>query len=126
MSPFGLLVRHYRCERGLSQKDLAKHVGLSNKSYSSLETGRLHPDRQVMNRIIETMVLCGSDIQALEEAAVYSTNTLHIPFGSTPRAYVLAHKLIALLPSLTISQIDKINSILSSLSSDRNGSAGGR
>ena len=40
-----------RIQKGLSQKELAKKVGLTNQSISDFETGRLNPSYEVMQRI---------------------------------------------------------------------------
>lgn len=40
-----------RIQKGLSQKELAKRVGLTNQSISDFETGKLNPSFEVMKRI---------------------------------------------------------------------------
>lgn len=40
-----------RIQKGLSQKELAKRVGLTNQSISDFETGKLNPSYEVMKRI---------------------------------------------------------------------------
>lgn len=40
-----------RIQKDLSQKELAKKVGLTNQSISDFETGKLNPSYEVMRRI---------------------------------------------------------------------------
>lgn len=40
-----------RIQKGLSQKELAERVGLTNQSISDYETGKLNPSYEVMKRI---------------------------------------------------------------------------
>lgn len=40
-----------RIQKGLTQKELAKRVGLTNQSISDFETGKLNPSFEVMKRI---------------------------------------------------------------------------
>lgn len=40
-----------RIQKDLSQKELAKRVGLTNQSISDFETGKLNPSYEVMKRI---------------------------------------------------------------------------
>lgn len=49
MKRINLKVR--RIQKGLSQKELAERVGLTNQSISDFETGRLNPSYEVMKRI---------------------------------------------------------------------------
>lgn len=40
-----------RIQKGLTQKELAERVGLTNQSISDYETGKLNPSYEVMKRI---------------------------------------------------------------------------
>lgn len=44
-----------RIERNLSQKELAKIVGISNQSISDYENGRLNPSYEIMGKISEEL-----------------------------------------------------------------------
>lgn len=116
MSPFGLLLRFYRNERGMAQKTIAARVGLSEKSLSAIETGRHQPPGEdILKKICDALDLRESEVRALKDAAAHSSPALRIPFGVTPRAYRLAHILLGRLNSLSVKQIEEIHTVLEQL-----------
>lgn len=53
-------VREFRVERGLTQEDLAKGVGVSRQSINSIERGRYIPSLPLALRFAQ-FFLCGTD-----------------------------------------------------------------
>lgn len=113
MSPFGLQLRFMRNERGVSLKTLSASVGVSQKSLSAIETGRRSPpDEGMVKKIGLALDLSTSELLKLQESADQSSPALRIPYGTTPRAYRLAHRLVMGLNRLSTRDMDAIQAIL--------------
>jgi transcriptional regulator with XRE-family HTH domain len=54
-SPFGVKLRQWREQRGLSQLSLAGQLGSTGRHISFLETGRSRPSRQMVLRLADTL-----------------------------------------------------------------------
>ncbi len=115
MSPFGLMLRYMRNERGISLKSLAARVGISQKSLSAIETGRRHPpDQGLVEKISQALELGATEIHRLRESVNHSSPAIRIPYGATPRAYRLVHRLINRLDRLSARDMESIQAILES------------
>jgi predicted ATPase/DNA-binding XRE family transcriptional regulator len=67
---FGLLLRQYRTDIGLTQEELAERAGLSARAISALERGARHaPYRNTVQRLVQALHLAEDDRAALEAAA---------------------------------------------------------
>lgn len=113
MSPYGLKLRYFRIERGISLKELAEHVQLSEKTLSAIETGRRRPlTGEALEKIRSYLGLSADEAAALQEAALDSPAYIRIPHQATPMEYRLVHCLIRSLGMLTKEQITGIHSLL--------------
>src|SRR5215211_7381837 len=69
-STFGTLLRRYRLAAGLTQGQLARRAGLSERGVSDLERGRRRwPRPGTVHRLAEALALPGPDRAALSTAA---------------------------------------------------------
>ncbi len=67
---FGVVLRRYRLEAGLTQEELAERAGLSVNGLSALERGtRQRPHRATVDVLAEALSLVPADRQALAAAA---------------------------------------------------------
>jgi transcriptional regulator with XRE-family HTH domain len=64
-SEFGLILRHWRRARGLSQLDLAQHARMSARHLSFLETGRCGPSRDSVLQLGRALELPRSETERL-------------------------------------------------------------
>ena len=55
-------IRKYREERGLSQKDLAQSIGVSNSRVSNWEQGINRPDADILARICKALSISPSEL----------------------------------------------------------------
>jgi transcriptional regulator with XRE-family HTH domain len=86
MSPngkFGVLLRHWRGVRRVSQLDLALDADVSTRHLSCVETGRAQPSREMVVRLAEALQVPLRERNALLLAAgyapLYRDNTLETP-----------------------------------------------
>lgn len=119
MTPFGSLLRYFRCDRGMSTRHLATQVGFSQKCICAIEAGRkLPPQGEAFDQICRYLELTNSEKSALLDAARRSHNRLRIPTTATPRHYQLAHRVVESLEQLSSRQIQTIHAVLDELSSE--------
>ena len=71
-SPFGVLLRHWRSGRGLSQLALATEAGISTRHLSFLETGRAQPSRAMVELLAGMLDVPLSERNSLLLAAGYA------------------------------------------------------
>lgn len=71
--PVGVLIRHWRRRRHLSQLELSSAAGVSARHLSFLETGRAAPSRDMIERLCDEL-----DVPLRER------NTLHLAAGFAP------------------------------------------
>jgi len=73
MTPFGRRIRELREERNITQKDMAKSLGLSAAYLSSLENGkRGAPNWAFVQRVISFFNIIWDDAEELQDLAVSS------------------------------------------------------
>jgi transcriptional regulator with XRE-family HTH domain len=69
---FGVLLRHWRTVRGVSQLDLALDADISTRHLSCVETGRAQPSREMVVRLAEALEVPLRERNALLLAAGYA------------------------------------------------------
>jgi transcriptional regulator with XRE-family HTH domain len=69
---FGILLRHWRSVRRVSQLDLALEAEISTRHLSCLETGRARPSREMILRLAEALQIPLRERNALLLAAGYA------------------------------------------------------
>lgn len=97
MTPFGEKLRDLRAERGISQKDMAKAIGVSAAYLSALEHGkRGQPTWDKLQRIIQYFNIIWDDAEELQRLAMISDPRITIDTGGlSPVATELANLLAA-------------------------------
>ena len=95
MTPFGERIRALRRERGATQGEMAKALGVSNAYLSALEHGRRgRPTWQLLQRIIGYLNVIWDDAEELERLAELSHPKVTVETaGLTPGATALANRL---------------------------------
>lgn len=78
MDSFADLLKNLRIQRGMSQADLARLLGLARTTVSSYENGTRNPDRETLVRIascfqVSLDYLLGTDTLILDSFSEYST-----------------------------------------------------
>jgi len=103
VTPFGKKLRDLRAERGISQKDMAKAIGVSAAYLSALEHGRRgQPTWDKLQRIIQYFNIIWDEAEELQRLAMISDPRITIDTGGlTPAATELANLLAE-----TIGEID--------------------
>jgi transcriptional regulator with XRE-family HTH domain len=103
MTPFGEKLRDLRAERGISQKDMAKAIGVSAAYLSALEHGkRGQPTWDKLQRIIQYFNIIWDDAEELQRLATISDPRITIDTGGlSPAATELANLL-----AIRIGEID--------------------
>lgn len=64
----GILLQKLRTEKGLTQKELAEAIGVTDKAVSRWETGRGFPDLSCLQKISDTFGLSINELLAGERA----------------------------------------------------------
>ena len=97
MTPFGEKLRDLRAERGISQKDMAKSIGVSAAYLSALEHGRRgQPTWDKLQRIIQYFNIIWDEAEELQRLAMISDPRITIDTGGlSPAATELANLLAA-------------------------------
>ncbi len=95
MTPFGAKLRDLRAERGISQKDMAKSIGVSAAYLSALEHGRRgQPTWDKLQRIIQYFNIIWDEAEELQRLAMISDPRIVIDTGGlSPTATELANVL---------------------------------
>ena len=82
MTPFGAKLRDLRAERGISQKDMAKSIGVSAAYLSALEHGRRgQPTWDKLQRIIQYFNIIWDEAEELQRLAMISDPRSHHRYG---------------------------------------------
>lgn len=97
MTPFGEKLRDLRTERGISQKEMAKAIGVSAAYLSALEHGkRGQPTWDKVQRIIQYFNIIWDEAEELQRLAMISDPRITIDTGGlSPAATELANLLAA-------------------------------
>jgi transcriptional regulator with XRE-family HTH domain len=85
MAGFGLLLRHWRETRGLSQQTLAADAGMSARHLSFLETERCGPSEIAVLNLGRVLELSDREVQRLLYTAGFASNWNRTPTEVTPR-----------------------------------------
>ncbi len=95
MTPFGEKLRSLRLERGITQQDMAKELGVSSAYLSALEHGhRGRPGWAMLQSIIGYFNVIWDDAEELQRLAALSHPRITIETGGlTPDATTLANLL---------------------------------
>lgn len=118
MNPFGLELRYFRKERGISLRGLAdalaiENINLPETALSAIENGRRRPlSGEQLAAVCKCLQLNSDETAVLVEAGLDSSSFLRIPPLATPRQYRLAHRLFRKLTTLTERQITVIHATL--------------
>ena len=123
MTPFGEAVRKLRAERGISQKEMAAHLGVSAAYLSALEHGqRSEPSWELVQRIIGFFHIIWDEAEELQRLAALSRPKIVIDARSlTPRSAVLANRLAERWPELGEEDLAAIEAILDNAGEDESG-----
>jgi transcriptional regulator with XRE-family HTH domain len=76
---FGVLLRHWRSIRHVSQLDLSLDAEISTRHLSCLETGRARPSREMVLRLAEALLIPLRERNGLLLAAGYAPLYRHTP-----------------------------------------------
>jgi len=113
MTPFGATLRYMREERGLSQTKFANIIHLHARVLSAIETGRRQPPApEVIRQWAQLIGLSDVELKRLEEAAQDSPYVIRLPKTTSPRALVLAHRVVRALEYLQQDQFSAIQQVL--------------
>ena len=102
MTPFGERIRALRRERGVTQGEMAKALGISSAYLSALEHGhRGRPTWQMLQRIIGYLNVIWDDAEELERLSALSHPKITVETaGLSPRATQLANRLAETIGTL--------------------------
>ena len=96
---FGVLLRHWRAVRHLSQLDLALDAEISTRHISCVETGRAQPSREMVLRLAEALQVPFRQRNALLLAAGYAPLYRDTPL-ETPELEAARHAIELLIAQL--------------------------
>ena len=112
MTPFGLMMRHYRAERNLTLNDQARALGVSIAYLSSLERGmKSRPSAALVDQICVWLGLIWDDAEKLKFLAALSHP--RPPLNLTPEATMLANLIAQNIDRLSAAQCREITELLS-------------
>lgn len=114
MTPFGREIRRLRAERGISQKDMAKAIGVSAAYLSALEHGhRGQPSWELLQRIIGYFNVIWDDAEELQRLAALSHPRVTIDTaGLSSEATALANRLSGCIGQLSEKDILRLREVL--------------
>ncbi len=114
MTPFGREIRRLRAERAISQKDMAKAIGLSPAYLSALEHGhRGQPSWELLQRIIGFFNVIWDDAEELQRLAALSHPRVTIDTaGLSAEATALANRLSGCIGKLSDEDIRRLQETL--------------
>lgn len=114
MTPFGARLRSLRAERGVSQKEMAKALGVSAAYLSSLEHGhRGKPSWAMVQNVIGYFNVIWDEAEELERLAGVSDPRIVVDTsGLSPQATALANRLAAEIGNLDPTTIDDLSAVL--------------
>lgn len=117
MTPFGLKIRELREQKGITQRDLAKALGVSAAYLSALENGkRGRPSWALVQKIITYFGAIWDDAEEIEGLARLSHPKITIDTSNlSPEATEVANRLAETIHRLDEKDIDKILKTLNSL-----------
>ena len=110
MTPFGERLRELRAERNMSQKELAKKIGVSAAYLSALEHGKRGTPRWILvQQIISCLNIIWDEADELQGLALRSAPRVTIDTaGLSPRATELANLLASGIDVLSDESIEDL------------------
>lgn len=114
MTPFGMKIRALRSERGITQKQMARAIGVSPAYLSALEHGhRGQPSWELLQRIIGFFNIIWDDAEDLQRLAAVSHPRVTIDTaGLSAEATALANNLAKSIARLRKDDIERLQSVL--------------
>ena len=114
MTPFGEAIRRLRAERGVTQRQMAKAIGVSPAYLSALEHGnRSEPSWEFVQRVIGYFHIIWDEAEELQMLAGLSRPKVTIDTsGLTPKATEIANRLAAVIDKLDPQTLDKIGKLI--------------
>ncbi|BDA86856.1 transcriptional regulator [Aureimonas sp. SA4125] len=114
MTPFGERIRALRRERGVTQGDMARALGVSSAYLSALEHGRRgRPTWQMLQRIIGYLNVIWDDAEELERLSALSHPKISVETaGLSPQATELANRLAESIGTLSQEDISSLLTLL--------------
>ncbi|WP_152046442.1 helix-turn-helix domain-containing protein [Aureimonas psammosilenae] len=114
MTPFGERIRLLRRQRGVTQREMAEALGVSNAYLSALEHGRRgRPTWDMLQRIIGYLNVIWDDAEELERLAELSHPRVAIDTGGlSPAATRLANRLAETVDSLKPDDVERLLAVL--------------
>jgi len=121
MTPFGQAIRRLRAERGVTQREMAKAIGVSPAYLSALEHGnRSEPSWEFVQRVIGYFHIIWDEAEELQMLAGLSRPKVTIDTsGLAPKATEIANRLASVIGRLDPQTLEKICELI-----DGNGLAG--
>ena len=113
MSPFSILLKQLRLEKGYRQKDLAFRLGYEPSYLSALERSEKGPPRpDFIRRLIQGLELNEAEQSELAQALKASRRRFSLPARASEQEYVLLHQLESRLGRLHPVQVQLIQMAL--------------
>jgi transcriptional regulator with XRE-family HTH domain len=114
MTPFGEAVRRLRAERGVTQRQMAKAIGVSPAYLSALEHGnRSEPSWEFIQRVIGYFNVIWDDAEELQVLGGLSRPKVTIDTsGLTPKATEIANRLASAIGWLDASTLAEIGRLI--------------
>ena len=116
MTPFGEAVRRLRAERGVTQRQMARAIGVSPAYLSALEHGnRSEPSWEFIQRVIGYFNIIWDEAEELQMLAGLSRPKVTIDTsGLAPKATEIANRLAASIGRLDMATLEKIGLLIES------------
>ncbi|MGJ8569118.1 MAG: helix-turn-helix domain-containing protein [Hoeflea sp.] len=116
MTPFGEALRRLRAERGVTQRQMAKAIGVSPAYLSALEHGnRSEPSWEFIQRVIGYFNIIWDEAEELQMLAGLSRPKVTInTSGLTPKATEVVNKLAAVIDRLDLQTLQRIETLIDS------------
>lgn len=114
MTPFGQAVRRLRAERGVTQRQMARAIGVSPAYLSALEHGkRSEPSWEFIQRVIGFFNIIWDDAEELQMLGGLSRPKVMIDTsGLTPKATEIANRLANAISRLDAATLDEIGRLI--------------
>lgn len=114
MTPFGEAVRRLRAERGVTQREMAKAIGVSPAYLSALEHGnRSEPSWEFMQRVIGYFNIIWDEAEELQMLGGLSRPKVTIDTaGLSPKATEIANRLAASIGGLDAATLEEIGRLI--------------
>ncbi|MDP2732277.1 MAG: helix-turn-helix transcriptional regulator [Hoeflea sp.] len=127
MTPFGEALRRLRAERGVTQRQMAKAMGVSPAYLSALEHGqRSEPSWEFIQRAIGYFNIIWDEAEELQRLGSLSRPKVTIDTsGLSPKATEIANRLAALIARLDDQTLQEIGNLMDTARL-ASGSAGGK